>query len=154
MSERNDRMLVESWPVSVAMTPPAVRTVVIEVIHLEGDKWDTVFHPVIAVQVVIEYELYIFCPEGLFPSCTGTLKDVQNDGWRLGEKKMSTNLIFVDREYGPIAHNDSLLECDNNIHTAASCPWPPEQDAERLQDIIEECKERVLRREAVSARLK
>jgi hypothetical protein len=134
---------------SVALTTPAVRLVVVEAwAEKSGAEWQAEHEiiPVIALQVTAGHDYTRrFDEHDRPPRISADHAEMIRLGWRYNSTQMvEYDAVVLDREYG-VCEASFACEAENCSHEIVACPWPAEEDAERLKDAIERIKEQAIR---------
>lgn len=131
----------EVRPLSVALIVPSMRMVVVDVwvdenLDEDGARAQGVqFYPVLGIDPRIE-RIFSKRISGDYPNTGGTEKDLLERGWYLQDQELKRSVVYIDQEYGLINSDDPMLDSSNIARHVVCCPWPPEQDEERLKPTV------------------
>jgi hypothetical protein len=120
--------------VQVALCPPAVRMVFVSA-WSDGAESGHQLDQVVALQSVIR-RCYARRYTGHRPSSDGTERDLVRQGWQLCSQVAMDHALILDNGGALSTCEDSLVGFINTVGELACCPWPPEEDEDRLKDVI------------------
>jgi hypothetical protein len=127
---------------SVALSTPAVRTVIVRVYGYEEEpgelKFGVEFFPVVAIRAVVQDGYAKEVPEGTSPRSGQDHREMKSLGWDFTGQYVATELMIVSAE-GYLAEADDDRSANADDHVVA-CVWEPAEDAERFAPIVEDLK--------------
>lgn len=145
----NKETVTHSLTTMLAMTTPAVRMVVISVWHddeAEPQEGHT-FDPVIAIVAKVNQVYY----RDLEPNNPLQFKVAPTDqamiegGWKydwVDSGYVDYDVLIHTDEYGLIEAS-SVFDGEWECYETEVCPWPPEEDEERLSEVVASLKDRL-----------
>lgn len=83
------------------------------------------------------------------PDDTGTIEELTRRGWCLVSQATATGALVIDDSGEIVEHDDVMLP--DIAHRLVACPWPAEEDAERLAPHWRALERDLDRREAFQA---
>jgi hypothetical protein len=140
-SKRRER---HDLPVTLAMSPPAVRMVVVQVWAERGPdgEWseggtDYQICPVLAILAKQSYRYTRPHQGAARPKVSATHAGMEELGWAYEPvcDLIDFDVVIYDPQYG-ICQASFALEGSNCVDKAVPCPWPPDEDAQRLAPLI------------------
>ncbi len=131
-----DSFKTHERPISVSLITPPIRMVLITVGVENSEEWHY-FTPIIAIESSVERAYYYEGDD--FEDVShidtgGTEEELLERGWVLKDQWIIRRPIYMDCEGMIVAEGDD--KCCNTTQTVVMCPWPPEEDEERLKDEI------------------
>jgi hypothetical protein len=139
------RSLVEQ----VAMCPPAVRTVVVQAWLDEPDRVsEHRVYPVLALRSYLSHDYTRPRETGpdRYPETAATHAAMTELGWHHDPNVYATiEAIVAHEEFGLVGTEVGHFDHDNSAHEVVACPWPPDEDEERLAPdrLVEQVAERL-----------
>lgn len=134
----------ENQILQTSMCPPAVRTLIVEVVQYESGEVEYIQKPVIALELrvseswckkVMEGNIEILPPRGQEDDC----------GWRFTGIEHEVLPIIVDEGY----LSEGCDDCTNSVSEIVACPWPESEDDSKLEPIrkslLESLKDKIQR---------
>jgi hypothetical protein len=137
-------------PRSVALVAPAVRVVIVHAFAWnEGDELRTahVVYPVVAIRssVVDRYDRPR--EEGEHPPRALPDREAMlAAGWSYRGRDVEEDLLIITSDFDLCPASLALGACNAESRPVA-CPWPAEEDAERLADVIDDLKAGAIEKE-------
>ncbi len=119
---------------------PAVRMVVVEAWAVvdsdSGEPFDGyVVHPVVGLSIVASRE---FVRSG-YHAAPATPALAARGGWRLVDSEVEYQPLIVDDEYD-VQDVATLRRLTSSCFVVVACPWPSDEDDERLAEHVEKAK--------------
>jgi hypothetical protein len=137
------RLAYHGLPATLAMCAPAVRMVVVDVWanQLEDGSWDDADHaiyPVLAILAKQEHRYVQPFSEQRPPDIAPTSEAMESLGWRYESRQAIAFDVVVNSPEHGVCDGALAFGGSNEGYRAVACPWPPEEDPERLAPIIDE----------------
>jgi hypothetical protein len=134
---------------SQVMCAPAVRMVLVECWACRDEAAGGVetglkLYPVLALRSTVDqfwaknHRAEDYADDG------GTAADLRKRGWQPRDEESNVEAIYLDPDYGLLAHDDPVALGDNTTRELVVCPWPQSEDESRLAAVID-----LTRREAI-----
>lgn len=120
----------------VAVCAPAVRMVNVEVWFYEGEH-GVRFNPVIALRETSVRRFAKICYQKGQPAEYPTPEMMLDNGWSYIGMEARSEALVVDCD-GLINASDDVDNSSNTVSRLVVCPWPADEDHERLKQLVEE----------------
>jgi hypothetical protein len=137
-----------------SLCQPAVRMVVVRVFAFDDDAGnlttDVQFDPVLAVAAIQWRNFAKHDGPGSYSTLSSVSERTnRQEGWEPSDVNFTADVMFADPENGPsfYYHDHDGWGCSNERHKVVACPWPPEEDGERLRGVVEMLRKDVLENE-------
>jgi hypothetical protein len=144
-------------PTALAMTTPAVRMVVVEMWGQRPERFEETegpdamgnwpdeprhrFIPVLAL-VGRHVDDYSRRATGSGPPLTApTWRGMHEKGWVYEGFELKFDALILEENYGLILASDAYASTANVVYDLAVCPWPADEDEDRLAPIVAELRE-------------
>jgi hypothetical protein len=142
-------------PLSVSITTPAVRLVVVECwAHREpgSEEWELghSVHQVIALQA--ELTARFSRPHTGRPRLPPSVAAAELEGWGFDDASAAYDVLIYSEEFGAIRPAGMVLDAVNVAHEVVPAPWPVDQDEERLAATVAELKAAAIEKAAAAER--
>jgi hypothetical protein len=129
----------ELRPIAVSLVTPACRMVVIELWEScnVGEEPTPDFYPVVAVRASIErcYKKR-YLPGEPEPSTLLTEKQLIEDRWCFFNQRIDQEVLYLSDDTGWLITPRHYAPEDEMIVRVVTCPWPQEEDEQRLAGIV------------------
>lgn len=136
----------ETRVVSVSVCPPGVRMVLVECwATSEEGEWEVEhqLYPAVVIQARIVETWSLPYTGEKEPKLKGTTKELVEAGWRLEHRREEVEPLAMSPD-GYLADKRDWELTANAACEWVACPWPQEEDEERLKKVIEQMGERAL----------
>jgi hypothetical protein len=120
-----------------ALCPPAVRMAVVTVYGEGPDPaaYEAYVQPVVALQSFTrKHYWYAARSTDEMPSTSGTERDLLRRGWVLSVVEAVTTALVCDEDFGLVSYDDD--PGPNEVFRLVACPWPADEDGERLAPVV------------------
>jgi hypothetical protein len=144
-------------PVSVALAAPAVRLTVVEVYANPAPDggWDAPheFHPALAILATAAHSFARRCDPSRSFRVAPTPEGMEAHGWvfQSHASSIAFDVVVCDPEFG-LCEASSAFDAVNVAFRVVACPWPAEEDAERLAPVVEELRAEAIAKARADAR--
>jgi hypothetical protein len=122
---------------ALAMTAPATRMVVVRAYAQDGEAW----HEIVPVLAVVGKDVTGYAkeaPVGEYPDVGANHREMLRLGWRFDYRFAPEYSVLIhDREFGIHELTEDFTAC-NESYAIRVCPWPADEDEQRLAETIEE----------------
>jgi hypothetical protein len=125
------------------MIQPAVRTVVISAWANANGESGYELLPVLAITAEAFRHFSKYVSASNWPNTSGTEKNLLKRGFDLDGQHVRYSAIVIME--GRMTDLDDLEEYYDSVQQIAACPWPPEQDEEKLASQISQSLEKAKR---------
>ena len=133
---------------SSSLSPPSQRMVAVQASIDGGEPWHDIL-PVVAIESRIERCYSRQVPAGrdeITPAPTH--RELTASGWHLVDRQRVIEPLILDPYSGEIAplSSDHWQASNSTDPRLAVCTWPPEDDEQRLADLVQRLTEDIRRR--------
>ena len=127
----------------VALCPPPQRMVCVVVGYdAQRDHWFTDFKPVVAIRTCNRLTMVNNVAGGDYPA---NVEQAIDSDWFADYKWFAeTEALVLDEVYDIVNYAD--VACSNTITTLEMCPWPMEDDTEKLANVVDDLKVELARK--------
>lgn len=126
---------------AVALVQPGVRMVIVQVWICDEQPGHD-FVPVLAIESHIK-RCFSKGYVGNHPRTCDTEKELIENGWDFQGQHVDRHAIYLCPEGFLMSTEEDDLVSSNGDGQLAVCPWPPEQDEEKLADVVAALTEKV-----------